>query len=196
MNFRNDNNRYQITSNHSRYYDNNMSNNNINNTHLSSTTIPKKNISYDDILNSMNVRVENGVLKFAVDKDNLSQSNIEEQNFIKADEFKIHNNTLKEEKKVKQVSFSTPIEPEIKNSWIYNKYFKNYKQDTLEEERKIPQTKEEYKEMVVRDYLNKLKAVKMANQIKSKQLLFSNNNTKIQEPIQINNNKLNKLFKF
>lgn len=202
MNFRNDNSRYQTPQNSHRYYDNSLSNNNnthidkINNNNLSHDNPKKKNISYDDILNSMNVRVENGVLKFAVDKNTLPQQNIQEENFIELNGYDNTNNNLNGEKKVKQVKFSAPVEPEVKNSWIYNKYFKKYKDESFEEERKVPQTKEEYTEMVVRNYLNKLNAVKMVNQVKSKKLLFSNNNTQIQQPIQINNNKLNKLFKF
>lgn len=193
MNFRS-NTIYQNSKSNSKYYDANNLNNNT------QEVIQKKNITYDDILNSMNVRVENGVLKFAIDKNNLQQSNKKDENIINTKEYQnqqqIYSQNVNDTRNIKEVKITQPVEPEIKNSWIYNKYFKDYKDQNIEPERKIPKTKQEYKEMVVRNYLDKLNAIKNANQSKGKNLLFSNNNTKIQEPIQINNNKLNKLFKF
>ena len=48
------------------------------------------------------------------------------------------------------------IEPQLKNSAIYNKYFKNYKDEQLQEEEVKPLTIAEYNKMVLQNRIRKI----------------------------------------
>ena len=76
---------------------------------------------------------------------------------------------------------------------ITNKYFKDYKDESQYiEEPKKPMTKEEYRQMLIQEYINRQNAIRRISQIKSKKLLFNTQNISIAP----NNNPrdMNKLF--
>jgi len=159
--------------------------------------IPKqkrKTISYDDILSSMNTVVIDGKLEF-ISKDNL-------QNIVENQQQK------QPQQNKKKVSFNQQEQyhsqniqqPQIsKNSYIYNKFFKDYKEpSSIQNEQPMrPLTKNELIKQLI---INKVNAINEKNriaQIKSTKLLFNNNNNR---NIIINStpnpNGMNHLFNF
>jgi hypothetical protein len=150
-------------------------------------TPQKKKVSYDDILSSLNMVVHNGVLQFA----NPIQSNQPNQpNQTKQSN---QSNQLNQSNKVqkKQVTIREPNS----SNYITNKYFKDYKEPGVIEEPPKPMTKEEYRQMLIQDYIKRQEAQRRIAQIKSKKLLFHTNNINIaQNPNQMPRD-MNKLFK-
>jgi len=133
------------------------------NTQVKST---KKKFSYDDILNSLNLVVnKNGVLQYmTTTNDNQQQEPYyEEENY--------------QQQTTKQIK-GKPLDPQVKNSHIYNKYFKNYKDPNADfvEEVKVPQTIEEYNKMVLEERIKIIRERRRIAQIKSTKLLFESNN--------------------
>ena len=123
------------------------------------TKVEKKKFNYDDILNSLNMVVnKNGVLQYMT--TNVGQT--EEQQYS--------------QQSTKQIK-SKPLEPQVKNSHIYNKYFKDYKDPNAEitQEVKVPQTIEEYRRMVLEDRIKRIQERNRIAQIKSTKLLFESN---------------------
>lgn len=144
----------------------------------------KKPLSYDDILSSMNTVVIDGKLEF-ISKDKL--------------------NSILENKPVKKsVTFSErqqhhPVQQVDKSSYIYNKFFKDYK-DPNQVQNEVPQRPLTKKELLNQIIINRIKAVNERNriaQVKSTKLLFNNNNNRniVINPTQ-NQASLNKLFRF
>ena len=58
------------------------------------------------------------------------------------------------------------------NNYITNKYFKDYKDESVIEEHLVPLTEEEYRQMLIQDYINRQQAQRRISQIKSRRLLF------------------------
>lgn len=143
--------------------------------------IDKPKISYDDILSSLNMVVNNGVLQFAKPINQPQQSNKQQSN----------------KQEVKRVTINAqanqqPQKPQY--SYITNKYFKDYyQQQSVIEEPEVPMTKEEYKKMLIQDYINRQQAQRRISEIKSKRLLFDTRNINI-SPNQMPRD-MNKLFK-
>ena len=146
---------------------------------LKTTTNVKKSntVSYDDILKSLNVTLVNGKLVLSKGTPNTVEK-------------------VKEENTSKKVKFANqePIPQEVKNSAIYNKYFKTYNsiQPTVEVRR--PKTVEEYKQMLLEDKIKRIQANRRIAMIKSKKLMFSRENSPVINMSQPTN--LNKLFNF
>jgi hypothetical protein len=72
-----------------------------------------------------------------------------------------------------------PLDPNVKHSYIFNKYFKEYKDANTSNVPvpRVPKTLEEYRQMVIED---KIKAIQQRNriaQIKSTKMLYTNNVT-------------------
>ena len=148
----------------------------------SKTNVKPRNFSYDDILKSMNVTVINGKLVLSKGNNTINHENS-------------HENTINHENTSKKVKFSEEQIPhEVKNSAIYNKYFKTYNniQPTIEVRR--PKTIEEYRQMLLEDKIKRIQAKRRIDMIKPKTLLFSRENTPIINISQPTN--LNKLFNF
>jgi len=117
----------------------------------------KKKINYNDILNSLNLVVnKSGVLQYMTTTDGQEQQEQHQQQPIKG----------------------KPLEPQVKNSHIYNKYFKDYKDPNAEyvQEVKVPQTIEEYNRMLLEDRIKRIQERNRVAQIKSTKLLFESNN--------------------
>jgi hypothetical protein len=147
---------------------------------------PKKpKVSYDDILSSLNMVVNNGVLQFAKP--------------VKQEQ---KNQEVKSQQK-KQVSIRAPQQQQQQrqqqhphqNNYITNKYFKDYKEQSqdINEEPPKPLTKEEYRQMMIQDYINRQQAQRRISQIKSRKLLFDTQHISI-APNQMPKD-MNKLFK-
>ena len=161
----------------------------------------KKRISYDDILSSMNTVVIDGKLEF-IKKDTL-QNIMENQPHQQQQQQQQQQQPYK-----KKIAFNQPppvSNPQTsqfnKNSYIYNKYFKDYKDPNYVqyEEPERPLTK---KELIKQLIINKINAINERNriaEIKSTKLFFNNNNNRnivinsrhIQNP-----STMNHLFKF
>lgn len=132
---------------------------------------------YDDILSSINLVVNNGVLQYMTPMDNQT-TQVAQSNAPRKPE-------------VKQVS----VNPQVKNSAIYNKYFKNYK-DPNESQPKpqLPKTREEFIRMLLEEKQQKIQAQKRIAEIKPKKMLFGAGGTTA--PIYTSQPNLNHLFKF
>ena len=140
----------------------------------------KKKVTYDDILTSLNLVVApNGVLQYMNAKPNTFNDDNNQQ-FVPQSILK---NPVKQEQ----------IQPQVKHSYIYNKYFKSYKDENVAvEEPRKPMTRGEYQKMVIEDLIKKRLAQKRVAKIKSTQMTFTNNN----QPIYASRNNLNHLFRF
>jgi len=151
----------------------------------------KKKISYDDILSSMNTVVIDGKLEF-ISKDKLN--NILENN----NQNQV--NPIKKKVTFNQPQVQQPQVPQVnKNSYIYNKFFKDYKEPN-QNQNEIPQRPLTKKELLKQIIINRINAINERNriaEIKSTKLLFNNNNNRniIINSMQ-NPGALNHLFKF
>ena len=125
----------------------------------------KKKINYNDILNSLNLVVnKSGVLQYISTTDNQEPYYDEKQQYNQQQQPK-----------------GKPLDPQVKNSHIYNKYFKDYKDPNVEyiEEVKVPQTVEEYNRMLLEDRIRRIQERNRIAKIKSTKLMFESNNTQI-----------------
>ena len=137
---------------------------------------PKAKFSYDDILSSLNLVVSpTGVLQYMTTNQNQSQNQNQNQN---QNQYKNQNqnqnqNQTQYQNQVKQVHPQNKIEPQLKNSTIFNKYFKDYKEDgSVIEEPKKPLTRAEYQQMLIQDYIKRVQEKKRIALVKPKQMMF------------------------
>ena len=138
----------------------------------------KKKFGYDDILNSLNLVVnKNGILQYMTPNGNQEQE--QEQYYVQ-----------EPKQPTKQIK-GKPLEPQVKNSHIYNKYFKDYKDPNAEyvQEVKVPQTIEEYNKMVLEERIKRIRERRRISQIKSTKLLFESNNNGNSSSSIISNNQ-------
>ena len=146
----------------------------------------KKKVNFDDILTNMNLVVNNkGILQFMAP---VNQVNIEEQYQQKPQLQQLQQNVERK---------NEPLDPSVKHSFIFNKYFKDYKDVHVpQREVKVPKTKEEYIQMVIEENQRQIYERKRIAQIKSKKLLFTSttNYTPIGlNTIQASKNSLRKM---
>ena len=150
----------------------------------------KKGISYDDILSSMNTVVIDGKLEF-IRNDN-------ELNSTKNEQFIPNQQQQHPQKKVSfnQSARIPQIDPNMKNSYIYNKYFKDYKETNEDNSHNIPLTREQMKRKLLFDAINFHNERNRISQIKSTKLIFNGGNNIIRSKPISNPNGMNHLFKF
>jgi hypothetical protein len=143
------------------------------------TQIKKKKVSFNDILSNMNLVVNNqGVLQFMTLK--------QEQSYNPPVVYNNYNNTNNNynynSNEFSQTNIRTPqknknseqIDPAVKHSYIYNKYFKDYASSNVEKpEVRVPKTKEEYYQMLLDDRKKVIEQKLRVEQIKSKKLMFT-----------------------
>ena len=198
----------QLLSQDKNNYKNLMINQNKNNNQkpLINTSIKhmeknkRKSLSYDDILASMNTVVIDGKLEF-IRKDAL-------QNIMENSQHNIHNIHNIQNQQKKRVTFNeiqtknNQQQQQIdKSSYIYNKFFKGYKDTNVNQiDNDQPQRPLTKNELIKHLIINKANSINERNriaQIKSTKLLFNNNNNRniIINTMQ-NNNTLNHLFKY
>jgi len=122
----------------------------------------KKQISYDDILSSMNMVVIDGKLEFIRNDtlQNIVESNLQSQQ--------------------KKVTFNGLQTQGNKSSYIYNKYFKDYKEQipNQSEAPRRPLTKNELLKQIIINKVNIFNERNRIAEIKSTKLLFNNNNNR------------------
>lgn len=144
----------------------------------------KPKFTYDDILSSLNLSVsQNGVLQRMSIKPDI--------NTVTGKDGSIVNNVTQPK------STNGRIEPEVKHSYIYNKYFKNYSGENPDIiVPRIPKTREEYRQMLMEDAINRHNAKQRAAIVKSTKMLYTNTNTNVNTfaPTNVNRNNLNRLF--
>jgi hypothetical protein len=107
----------------------------------------------------------------------------------------IQNKNQNQNQNIKKINQNQPpIDPALKNSFLYNKYFKDYKEATTNEPQvRVPKTMQEYRNMLIEDKIKQIQQKKRIADIKSTKLLFTtNNNTNNQNDIRVskNNNHL------
>jgi hypothetical protein len=160
---------------------------NINNQKNPNLINKKPKITYDDILNSLNLKVNNGKLEVLPNTFNPHHSHYNQFKTCYKKQLNANNNNINNNNR------NLPI-PE--NSYIINKYFKDYRFDnSIQNQReRIPITKEEYKKLIILELIRKKEEQKRIAQIKTKKLLFARNN--INAPANSIPNNLNKLFRF
>jgi hypothetical protein len=143
----------------------------------------KKKVSFDDILSNMNIVVnQNGVLQFMQPSPALQEQIYPNQEFQQPYQEYVSQQV---EKKKQQ-----PLDPSVKNSFLYNKYFKDYKDTTsYKPEVRVPKTMEEYKQMLLEDRIKSIEQKKRISEIKSKKMFFTSNIGK-QGSIQSTKNNL------
>jgi len=148
-------------------------------------TIKKKRVTFDDILLNMNLVVnKNGVLQA------MSQIQREEQ------EIQHYSNDQFFYEQQNQSQNQQPLDPSVKHSYIFNKYFKDYRDvnDKKTPEIRTPKTIEEYRQMVLEDKIKRIREAYRISQIKSTKLLFTGNpvvqHHGIQQPIKASKNNL------
>ena len=160
-------------------------------------TVPrKKRVTYDDILSSLNLVVNpNGVLQYMTIKPNADvffQNQGETQQYSQQQHSQQHHSQQQQprqqsqqpqqprqqsQQQSKPLQNAKPLEPQLKNSYIFNKYFKDYKDanNIQIEEPKRPQTIQEHNRMVFEERVKRMKERNRVAQIKSTKLLFENN---------------------
>ena len=120
-----------------------------------------------------------GVLQFMAPNQNSSEQNSYEQNpnynsyqdFSQVSQNQSQRNNQYFQQQQKK---SEALEPSVKHSYIYNKYFKDYVDPNAEKPGpRVPKTKEEYFRMLLEDRKRAIEHKKRIEQIKSKKLLFT-----------------------
>ena len=162
----------------------------------------KKKVSFNDILSNMNLVVnKQGVLQFMTQNpqetqiqnnynpNHFSQQQYQEQQYQKPQyqeqqyqksqyqkpqyQKPQYQKQQYQEQKSQQNKNSQPIDPAVKHSYIYNKYFKDYTDMNIEKhEPRVPKTIEEYNKMLLEDKIKQIEHRKMIQQVKSKKMMF------------------------
>jgi hypothetical protein len=124
----------------------------------------KKKVSFDDILTNMNLVVnKSGVLQFMTPK----QTNEEQY----------QNSQEQYQTPQKQCQVQEKLEPSVKHSYIFNKYFKDYHQDVIPSvpQVRVPKTMDEYKLMLLEDKIKQIEQRRKISELKSTKLMFTTN---------------------
>ena len=136
----------------------------------------KKKVSFDDILSNMNLVVnQNGVLQSMAPLQQYQEQYQEQPQYYNEQpqyyKEQIHNQRNNE-----------PLNPSVKHSYIFNNYFKDYKDanNNLQPQPKVPKTIEEYKQMLLEEKIRQIQEKIRISKIKSKKMLFTGNSNMIQ----------------
>ena len=162
---------------------------------INESSNPKKpKVSYDDILSSLNMVVNNGVLQFAKpvkQEQDQQQSKPQQKKQVTIRE---PPQQRQQQQRQQQQRQHQQHHQHQQHNYITNKYFKDYQehQQGVDEEPPRPLTKEEYRQMMIQDYINRQQAQRRLSQIKSRKLLFDTQHINI-APNQMPRD-MNKLF--
>ena len=177
-------------------YTNYWHKNNEQSNNVSKNTVTMKPLTYDDILNSLNLKAKDGNLEF-IEKQNKQPSVTVKKQNVTFDPSTLLNNLNLNQNQNQNVNVKKQQEVPIpqlhsadKNSYIYNKYFKDYKDESVVDEPKKPMTREEY----IQEYNRRIYEKRRVEQIKSKKLMFSRGND-VSISISNPHHNLNKLFR-
>lgn len=148
------------------------------------TQVKKKKVSFNDILSNMNLVVNSqGVLQFMTlnqekvynppvfeNKNNYNYNS----NEFSPPNFNRHALTQSNITEPQKNMNSEKIDPAVKHSYIYNKYFKDYADPNVDKPMvRVPKTKEEYYQMLLDDKKKAIEHKLRMEQIKSTKLLFT-----------------------
>lgn len=147
----------------------------------------KKRVSFDDIMRNMNLVVsKTGVLQSIRPQEQQPLEQQRQQQYPPK-------NQQQYPQPSQHVQKQQPVDPSIKHSYIYNKYFKDYQGAApAEPEIKVPKTKEEYFRMVAEERKRQIEEKIRISQIKSTKLMFTTN-AGPQGTVQASRNTLRKL---
>jgi hypothetical protein len=157
----------------------------------------KKRVSFDDIMRNMNLVVsKTGVLQSIRQQPPEQPQNQQQNQQQYQQQYPPQNQQQYQQQQPNpavQVQKQNPLDPSVKHSYIYNKYFKDY-QDAApaEPEIRVPKTKEEYFRMVAEERRRQIEEKIRISQIKSTKLMFTTN-AGPQGTVQASRNTLRKL---
>ena len=140
--------------------------------------LKKKKVSFNDILSNMNLVVnEQGVLQFmAPNQEELQPQYQQPQYQPQYQQPQYHQPQYQQPQyqQPQQNKNSQPIEPVVKHSYIFNKYFKDYADiNTEKPSPRVPKTIEEYHQMLLEDKIKQIQHRKMIEEVKSKKMMFT-----------------------
>jgi hypothetical protein len=137
----------------------------------------RKKVSFDDILSNMNLVVNNqGVLQHMGPISQEDQSN--------------QSNQYPHQYQPQQNKNNDPLDTTVKHSYIFNKYFKDYKdQSQIQTGPRVPKTMEEYKQMLADDRIKAIQHKQYIDQVKSKKMMFVSSPETIHNPRNIQSTK-------
>ena len=149
----------------------------------------KKKVSFTDILSNMNLVVSNkGVLQFMKPTNEQQQDYQYEEQYAQQQPQQQRQNQQQQQRQnqqpqqqrqnvSKQQQYAQPqkpVDPSVKHSYIYNKYFKDYADvSPPPPEKRVPKTIEEYNQMVYEDRIKRIEERKRISEIKSTKLMFT-----------------------
>lgn len=138
----------------------------------------KKKVSFDDILSNMNLVVnQSGVLQF-MQPNQVIEQQYEQQQYQQPQQYYDQQQYQQPQYQQQQIHVQKqePLDPSVKHSFIYNKYFKDYQdaQPSAPQVR-VPKTMEEYHQMLLEDKIKQIQQQKRIAEIKSTKLLFVSN---------------------
>jgi len=129
----------------------------------------KKKVSFNDILTNMNLVVnKEGILQFMSPNEEQFHNQPSQQIYNQSQP-QMYKNVQYQTKNENQES----LEPIVKHSYIYNKYFKDYVDPNKQKpEPRVPKTIEEYYKMLLDDKIRINQQKIRINEIKSKKMIF------------------------
>ena len=138
----------------------------------------KKKVSFNDILSNMNLVVnKQGILQFMTQNSQQEEQYQQQyQQQYDSNDFsqRVQNKNIKIVQNPQKNTISEQIDPTVKHSYIYNKYFKDYADPNAEKPGpRVPKTIEEYYQMLIDDKKRAIEHKQRIEQIKSKKLLFT-----------------------
>ena len=135
----------------------------------------KKKVSFDDILSNMNLVVnKSGVLQFMqIVQEDEKQPQYDQYQQPQYQQPQYQQQQYQQPIYVQKTQ-QEPLDPSVKHSYIYNKYFKDYQdaQPSAPQVR-VPKTMEEYRQMLLDDKIKQIQQQKKIAEIKSTKLLFN-----------------------
>jgi hypothetical protein len=140
----------------------------------------RKKVTFNDILSNMNLVVnKQGILQFMAPNNPI----IPEKNTYQPQYNQYNPNDFSLQSQYQSKNLvpqqnnnrnSEPIEPSVKHSYIYNKYFKDYADPNYQNPGpRVPKTIEEYHQMLLEDKIKAIEHKKRIAQIKSTKMLYT-----------------------
>jgi hypothetical protein len=144
----------------------------------------RKKVSFNDILSNMNLVVnKQGVLQFmGQNQQEIPEKNEYQHQYNQNYQYNPNNFTHHSQQQSSQFiprqqnikPKEEALEPSVKHSYIYNKYFKDYADPNMKKPTpRVPKTIEEYNQMLLEDRIKAIEHKKRVEQIKSTKLLFT-----------------------
>ena len=162
--------------------------------------LKKKKVSFNDILSNMNLVInKQGVLQFMVpNKEELqrphnynpnefSQPQYQQPQYqqpqYQQPQYQQPQYQQPQYQQPQQNNNSQPIDPVVKHSYIFNKYFKDYADiNVVKPIPRVPKTFEEYNQMLLEDKIKQNEHRKMIEEVKSKKMMFTSAPGSISNP--------------